>query len=103
MNVIEPILAMYSSYYYTIGFGGAYDPDFLCIDDQCSSNLGYSYALPSFLTYTSNEAKSFLGGSYKFQAVEIEVYWIDRNLLFSFFNSSLKAAMQCFYDYFLKS
>ena len=70
--------AIYSSTNYSIGFGeGGYD--LRCDNDKCESNLGLSYKLPNFLKYGSNGAQSFLGGSSDFQAVEIEVYWIDRN------------------------
>jgi len=37
------------------------------------SNLGHSYTHPDFV-YGSNEARSFLAGSYNFQVSEIEVY-----------------------------
>jgi len=37
------------------------------------SNLCLSYAHPSY-AYESNEAESFLAGSYEFQVSEIEVY-----------------------------
>ena len=37
------------------------------------SNLGHSYKHPQYVQ-RSNEAKSFLAGSYNFQTVEIEVY-----------------------------
>ena len=52
--------------------------DLSCSCDQCNSYLGFSYKLPSFLSYGSDEPYSFLGGSRFFQAVEIETYWIDR-------------------------
>jgi len=38
-----------------------------------SSNLGHSYSHPDY-AYGSNEATSFLAGSYNFQVLEIEVY-----------------------------
>jgi hypothetical protein len=37
------------------------------------SNLGHSYTHPDY-RQGSNEAKSFLAGSYNFQVTEIEVY-----------------------------
>ena len=67
----------------SIVFG--YTNDLVCYFDQCLSNLGdsyNSYKLPNFLTYGSNETKSFLGGDQQFKLVEIEVYWIDRKELF---------------------
>jgi hypothetical protein len=57
-------------------FGGGFD---LCIDDKSNSNtnsrsnLGHSYTHPNY-AYESNEAKSFLAGSCKFQISEIEVF-----------------------------
>ena len=75
MNVTKPESAIYADAYYGIVFGGGCDLQ--CSSDQCSSYLGNSYQLPSFLTYNSNEANYFLGGSPYFQAIEIEVYLID--------------------------
>ncbi len=57
-------------------FGGGSD---LFIADQSNlttysySNLGCSFTHPDY-AYESNEAKSFLAGSSKFQVSEIEVY-----------------------------
>ena len=57
-------------------FGGGFD---LCIADKSNtnttsySNLGYSYTHPDY-EYKSDEAKSFLAGSYNFQVSEMEVY-----------------------------
>jgi hypothetical protein len=57
-------------------FGGGND---LYIADKSNtnitsnSNLGHSYVHPDY-AYESNEAKSFLAGSYNFQVSEIEVY-----------------------------
>ena len=76
MDVSQPNNAIFSYPYYSMIFGGGHD--LYCKYDQCYSNLGHSYQMPSFLTYGSNAAQSFLGGSSSFQAVEIEVYWIDR-------------------------
>ena len=76
MDIIKEEYAIYSHPYYSMIFGGGLD--LYCNYDQCNSYLGYSYQLPNFLTYGSNAAQSFLGGSSSFQAVEIEVYWIDR-------------------------
>ena len=78
MNITKLMPAIFSYPYYSIAFGTG--NDLKCSNDQCSSNLGYSYQLPSYLTPSSNKAYSFLGGSPNFQAVEIEVYWIDRKI-----------------------
>jgi hypothetical protein len=43
------------------------------INTKSSSNLGLSYTHPNY-TYGSNEAQSFLAGSYNFQVSEMEVY-----------------------------
>ena len=74
MDIFQPIYAISASPYSSIVFGG---DDLRCTKDQCYSNLGQSYKIPSFLTENSYEAYSFLGGSPNFQAVEIEVYWIN--------------------------
>ena len=74
MSATQADYAIYAYPYYSIVLGAG--NDLYCSNDQCSSNLGYSYKLPSFLTYGSSEPQSLLGGSYNFQAVEIEVYWV---------------------------
>ena len=57
-------------------FGGGHD---IYVSDQANSNslsysnLGYNYKHPLY-SYNTNEAKSFLAGSYNFQVSEIEVY-----------------------------
>jgi hypothetical protein len=67
---------IYCSNYYGPTFGGGFD---LNIADKSNSNttsysnLGNSYVHPDY-AYGSNEAKSFLVGSYNFQVSEIEVY-----------------------------
>ena len=80
MDIVEEYYAIYSYPSYSIAFGGGHD--LFCSYDQCYSYLGRSYQLPGFLTYESNEAKSFLGGSYNFQPVEIEVFRINRIYFF---------------------
>ena len=53
--------------------------DDLCIFDNSNqnkksySNLDHSYSHP-YYEYETEEARSFLAGSYKFQVSEIEVY-----------------------------
>ncbi len=74
MDVTEPNYATYSDPDYTFAFGSGFDLH--CSYDKCYSNLGHSYQLPSFLKLYTNEAQSFLAGSYYFQPVEIEVYSI---------------------------
>jgi hypothetical protein len=57
-------------------FGGGND---LLIADKSNtntnsySNLGHSYTHPDY-RFETNEAKSFLAGSYNFQVSEIEVF-----------------------------
>ena len=82
MNITKPDYAIYSTPSYSIAFGDYGNLDFYCDNDQCESNLGYSYESPSFFTSSSIEANTFLGGTKYFQAVEIEVYWIDRKNIF---------------------
>ena len=41
------------------------------------SDLGHSYELPSEeMEYKSNEARSYLAGSYKFKVKELEVFQV---------------------------
>jgi hypothetical protein len=67
---------IYCSNYYGPTFGGGHD---LHIADRSNtntssySNLGCSFTHPDY-AYGSNEAKSFLAGSFSFQVTEIEVY-----------------------------
>jgi BTB/POZ domain-containing protein KCTD9 len=42
--------------------------------DSSYSNLGVRYELPAGIVYGSNEAKSYLAGSYKFKLKELEVF-----------------------------
>jgi hypothetical protein len=67
---------------YAIYCHSEYGPTFgddICIGNNtntttnCESYLGYSYPHPQY-AYRTNEAKSFLAGSYEFQLDEIEVY-----------------------------
>ena len=65
---------------YGPAFGGDYNGwDDLNIADKSNtnttsySNLGHSYSHPDY-RFETNEAKSFLAGSYNFQVSEIEVY-----------------------------
>jgi hypothetical protein len=57
-------------------FGGGHDlliANNSNINTKSSSDLGHSYTHPDY-EYASNEAKSFLAGSFNFQVSEIEVY-----------------------------
>ncbi len=74
MNILADTWAIYCHPNFNIMIGA----DLYCYHNQCFSNLGYSYQLPSFLSYGSNESMSFLAGNFTFQPVEMEVYWIDR-------------------------
>ena len=38
------------------------------------SNLGHSYELPSGIFYGSDEAKTYLAGSYHFKLKELEIF-----------------------------
>jgi hypothetical protein len=56
--------------------GPYFGPGDLIINDKSYTNisdLGYHYSHPDY-AYGSNEARSFLAGSYYFQVSEIEVY-----------------------------
>jgi hypothetical protein len=71
-----------------INFGKSYGPTFgntdLYIADKSNtninsySNLGHSYTHPDY-RFETNEAKSFLAGSYNFQVSEIEVYTLQQS------------------------
>ena len=81
MNIIQPQNAIYASSYYGPTFGGGHDLYVALDSSYAYSNLGHSYQLPSFLAnygVNSQQAQSFLAGSYNFQLVEVEVYQIDR-------------------------
>lgn len=62
-------------------FGSGVGNDFAICSDanqvvESYSNLGHCYRHPIYAFGTS-EAKSFLGGAYKFRVVEIEVFFMD--------------------------
>jgi BTB/POZ domain-containing protein KCTD9 len=42
--------------------------------DSSYSNLGDTYELPAGIVYGSDEAKSYLAGSYKFKLKELEMF-----------------------------
>ena len=88
MLVNNPWYAIYASSDYGPTFGGGKDFYINSDESSGSSYLGYSYQLPSFLTYGTPSAESFLAGSYNFKPIEIEVYsiFIDRKLKFFHFN-----------------
>jgi len=68
--------AIYCDPNYMCVFGAGHD---ICIVNDCNlntdsfSNIGKTYTNNSFI-YNSNEAKSFMAGSFKFLVNEIEVY-----------------------------
>jgi hypothetical protein len=68
--------AIYCPSNYGPTFGGGHDfhiSDNSNTNKDSYSNLGYSYSHPDY-AYGSEEAKSFLTGTYNFQVSEIEVY-----------------------------
>ncbi|KAJ5068056.1 pep-cterm sorting domain-containing protein [Anaeramoeba ignava] len=75
-TIKQPQYAIYSTSSYGPTFGSS---DFeLRSDLQAGwSNFGYSYNLPNGITYQSNEAQSYLAGSYNSWVVdEVESYFI---------------------------
>jgi len=76
MKCIEPSYAIGANISYGPIFGGGNDI-LICNNSNTSngsySNLGRSYKHPNYV-HGSNEAKSFLAGSYNFLTTEIEVY-----------------------------
>jgi hypothetical protein len=83
INKLNKPLKIESFNNYSICCNSSYGPVFGAYDlsiannsntnTTSSSNLGLSYTHPDY-AFESNEAKSFLAGSYKFQVSEIEVY-----------------------------
>jgi len=74
MPVIIPQYAIYASDSYGPTFGGGHDFYINSDGSSGNSNLGYAYQLPSFLSYGTTSAQSFLAGSYFFTPIDIEVY-----------------------------
>jgi hypothetical protein len=77
IKCISPEKAIASNERYGPVFG-SYPHDIVIFDKSNTnivsySNLGHSYTHPDY-AYGSDEAKSFLAGSYNFQVSEIEVY-----------------------------
>ena len=70
------------------GYGPSFGNDDICIKSNSNtntdsySNLGGTYTHPKY-AYGTNEAQSFLAGSYRFQLSEIEVFQIFKNQTFS--------------------
>jgi hypothetical protein len=76
-NVTNPYNALTN--YYSIG--PSFGSDIFVSDNSNQNNysysyLGSSYQLPNNIEYGSEEAKSYLAGSYNWQTTEIEVYQI---------------------------
>jgi hypothetical protein len=74
MPVIIPGYAIFASDNYGPTFGGGHDFYINSDGSYGYSNLGYAYQLPSFLSYGTTSAQSFLAGSYSFTPIDIEVY-----------------------------
>jgi hypothetical protein len=72
INLPQYAILAYTSYGPT--FGGGHDLNINIDGSAGSSNLGHTYQLPSFLTYGTASAQSFLAGSNNFKPIEIEVY-----------------------------
>ncbi|KAJ5066790.1 hypothetical protein M0811_03134 [Anaeramoeba ignava] len=75
----EPQYAIYSGLSNGPMFGDYYGADFGINSNLQTgwSNFGYSYNLPNGITYDTNEAKSYLAGSYdKWVVDEVETYFI---------------------------
>jgi hypothetical protein len=62
---------------YLAGFGRGHDFRISSqsnLNNQSYSNFGYTYQLPEGISINSEDAKSYLAGSYQFKIIEIEVY-----------------------------
>ncbi|KAJ5071397.1 pep-cterm sorting domain-containing protein [Anaeramoeba ignava] len=69
--------AIFSSLSFGPNFGGGHDFYLYSNLQPGRSDFGYSYNLPNGITYESNEAKSYLAGSYdKWVVDEVESYFI---------------------------
>jgi len=71
--------AVYCNELYGPTFGCGYDLFIPCSANirECSSRLGYTYALPPKMRVNSVEANSFLGSKPKFLLKEYEIYHLD--------------------------
>ncbi len=62
---------------YLVSFGRGHDfriSSNANINNESYSNFGYTYQLPEGISLNSEQAKSYLAGSYQFKIIEIEVY-----------------------------
>lgn len=62
---------------YLVAFGRGHDfriSSNCHLNNESYSNFGYTYQLPDNVAMNTEEAKSYLAGSYQFKVVEIEVY-----------------------------
>ena len=76
MKTTDVDKSIYCSQRYGPTFGGGFDifiENNANVSTQSFSNLGWTYEHPLYSCKT-NEAQSFLAGSYKFQLDEVEVY-----------------------------
>ncbi len=76
-NVTQPSYGIYSYFSYGPTFGGGHDiyvGDYSNQNGNSYSNFGHSYQLPKNINHGSEEAISYLAGSYTWQTTEIEVY-----------------------------
>ena len=73
--------AIYNNYGYGPTFGGhdIYIANGAGSNTNSYSNLGYTYQVPYGYSYSSNQAKSFLAGGYKFLPSEMEVFYEPRD------------------------
>lgn len=79
MNVVQPERAIYPYSYFGPTFGIGYDMYTAQYSNYGNSfsNLGHAFSLPFDFKINSNEAKSFLAGSFYYFVNDIEVYTID--------------------------
>jgi hypothetical protein len=78
-NITRPDYAIRSYYNYGPAFGHGHDiyvSDNSNSNEKSYSNFGYAYQLPKNLTYDTDEAHSYLAGSYYWKTTEIEVYQV---------------------------
>jgi hypothetical protein len=78
-NITQPNYAKRSYYNYGPTFGHGHDiyvSDYLNSNEKSYNNFGHGYQLPKYLTYDTDEAHSYLAGSYYWKTSEIEVYQV---------------------------
>lgn len=80
---------------YSVAFGRGHDfriSDNCNINNESYSNFGYTFSLPEGMVLNSDEAKSYLAGTYQYKVIEVEVYKVvfPTNMISSTSSTSLQ-------------